>query len=107
MAKERKGQAGAGKGIPRWSPPEAADIKSGDILQYYSPEGSFTLRVLSVKHEGEWIFGFPTSDPPDVKLGPMAIPRKSCMTLDTAERVLSHLPSIRIDAPPGEAPDQV
>lgn len=100
MAKDRKGQEGAGRAQPRWSPPAAADIKPGDILQYYSIEGSFTLRVLSVKHEGEWIFGFPVSDPPDVKLGPMAVPRKGCMTLETAERVLAHLPTIRIDAPP-------
>lgn len=100
MAKERKGQDGASRVTPRWSSPAAEDINQGDILQFYSVEGSFALRVLSVQHGGEWVFGLPVSDPPDCNLGPIAVPRRGCMTLETAERVLPHLPTLRIEAPP-------
>ena len=99
MAKDKKGKEGASRSIPRWSPPAADDIHPGDTLQYYSMESSFEFRVLSVQHGGEWIFGTPMNDPELKQGGPLAVQRRSCMTPETATRVLEHLPTIRVDAP--------
>lgn len=100
MAKDRKGQEGASRAIPRWSSPAAEDIQPGDGLQYYSMENSFTLRVLSVQHGGEWIFGAPDADPELKAGGPIAVRRRDCMTLETARRVMKDLPTISIVAEP-------
>lgn len=105
MAKERKGQEGAAGGLPRWSPPAADGITPGDHLQYYSIDTSFTFRVLSLQHEGDWIFGTPDTDPELARGGPVAIPRRSCMTLETAARVLDRLPRAAPDGP--VVPDEV
>lgn len=100
MAKDRKGQEGASSAIPRWSSPAADTIKPGDPLQYYTMESSFTFRVLSIQHGGEWIFGVPDNDLELKAGGPIAVPRRNCMTLDTARRVMEHLPRISIEAHP-------
>lgn len=84
---------------PRWRPPAAEDINVGDILQYYSQMGSFQLQVLSLQHGGEWIFGLDTRDKPEARLGPVAVRRSDCMSLETAARILGELPSLVIDAP--------
>ena len=96
------GKAKAKEGAPRWRAPAAEDINVGDVLQYYSQMGSFQLQVLSLQHGGEWIFGFDTRDKPEARLGPVAVRRSDCMTLETAGRILGELPSLSIDAP--EAP---
>lgn len=100
MAKDRKGQEGASRKAPRWFPPAADDIKPGDVLQFYSMENSFTFRVLSLQHGGEWVFGRDTRDTPDSRSGPIAVKRTDCMTLETAGRVLKDLPTISINAQP-------
>lgn len=100
MAKDRKGQEGASRKAPRWFPPVADEINPGDILQFYSPENSFTFKVLSLQHGGEWIFGHDTRDHPESKTGPIAVKRTDCMTPETAGRVLKDLPTINITAQP-------
>jgi hypothetical protein len=100
MAKDRKGKEGASRAIPRWSPPAADGITPGDILQFYSMENSFTFRVLSVQHGGEWIFGRDTRDGDESRSGPIAVKRTDCMSLETAARVLKDLPTISITAVP-------
>lgn len=96
MAKDRKGQEGASRKGPRWSSPAADDINPGDILQFYSPENSFTFKVLSLQHGGEWVFGQDTRDRPESRTGPIAVKRTDCMTLEIAGRVLKDLPTISI-----------
>jgi len=97
MAKVKKKE-----GRARWSPPAAADIKPGDRLHYYSIERDFEFEVISLKHGDEWIFGY--DDVGRKKgLGPIAVPRRDCMTLDVAARVLSDLPRLGIEAPGDDA----
>lgn len=96
MAKERKGKEGASRA--GWRVPPAEEIEPGDVLQFYSMENSFQIRVLSVQHEGEWIFGHDTRDPEGSRLGPLAVRRGDCMTLETAARIMRDLPSINLDA---------
>lgn len=98
MAKDKKGQERASR--VTWRVPAAEEINPGDVLQFYSPENSFTFKVLSLQHGGEWIFGQDTRDSPDSKSGPIAVKRSDCMTPETAARVLKDLPTIRIDAQP-------
>ena len=100
MAKDRKGKEGAPRAIPRWSSPAADNINPGDILQFYSMENSFTFKVLSLQHGGEWVFGQDTRDSPDSRSGPIAVKRTDCMTLETAGRILKDLPTISINAQP-------
>ena len=100
MAKDSKGKEGESRAIPRWSSPAADNINPGDILQFYSPENSFTFRVLSLQHSGEWIFGQDTRDRSDSKTGPIAVKRTDCMTTETAGRILKDLPTISITAQP-------
>lgn len=87
------------EGAPRWSPPAAAEIKPGDRLHYYTMERDFELEVLSLQHGGEWIFGWDAKDRPQQRVGPIAVPRRDCMTLETATRVLKDLPRIKVDDP--------
>ena len=98
MAKDKKGQERATR--VTWRVPAAEEINPGDVLQFYSPENSFTFRVLSLQHGGEWIFGRDTRDGDDSKTGPIAVKRTDCMTLETAGRVLKDLPTINITAQP-------
>lgn len=91
------------EGSPRWSPPAAADIKPGDRLHYYSIERDFEFEVMDLKHGGEWIFGY--DDVGKAKgLGPIAVPRKDCMTPQVAAKVLDRLPRLSV-ADPVEAVD--
>jgi plastocyanin len=98
MAKERKGQERASRKPPQWRSPAAVDITPGDTLQFYSMDNRFTFRVLSVEHGGEWIFGRDTRDQ-DERVGPIAVKRTDCMTLETATRVLRDLPGVNLDGP--------
>jgi hypothetical protein len=99
MAKQDKGQEGTREWAPRWRPPAAADIKPGDILQFFSIDTRFTLRVMSLQHDGEWIFGAPDSDPELKFGGPVAVKRTDCMTPHQAATLLRDFPVFRIDAP--------
>jgi hypothetical protein len=71
----------------------------GDSLQYYDTTCQFKFRVLSLQHGGEWIFGMPEGEDGPPRGGPIAVKRSSCMTLETAERVLHELPSHPVDPP--------
>jgi hypothetical protein len=102
MAKHDKGQEGARLGLPRWRPPAAEDIKPGDILQFLSIDTRFTLEVLSLQHDGEWIFGRDTRDRSDSPLGPVAVRRTDCMTLSQADRILQEFPLHSFDGPDPE-----
>lgn len=98
MAKDRKGKEGASRKSPQWRSPAADDIRPGDVLQYYSIDNRFTFKVLSVEHGGEWVFGRDTRDQ-DERLGPIAVKRTDCLTLNDAARVLRDLPGIQVDGP--------
>ena len=99
MARERKGQEGASRKPPQWRSPAADDINPGDILQFYAIDNRFTFRVMSLQHGGEWIFGKDTRDVDESRVGPIAVKRTDCMTLETAARVLKDLPGINLDGP--------
>jgi len=75
MAHETKGQRGA---VGPGKVPAAVDIRKGDILTFHGYEGPFDLEVLSLQHDGEWIFGWDTRAPLPRVLGPVAVMRVNC-----------------------------
>lgn len=93
------GKATARSGGLVWRAPAAADIKVGDSLQYYDATCQFRFRVLSLQHGGEWVFGMPEGEEGAPRGGPIAVKRSSCMTPETAERVLHELPTLPVDPP--------
>ena len=105
MAKAGKGKEGSSR--VSWRSPSAAEINPGDILQFYSPENSFQIRVLSLQHDGEWIFGRDVRDQEDSRLGPLVVRRIDCMTTETAARILRDLPSFNLDSPSGKCDNDV
>ena len=71
------------KALPDWRPPDPEDIVEGVTLVHVSINGKFPLRVSSLQHGGNWVFG----KGPDGS-GPYAVPLRECMTLSQAAIML-------------------
>ena len=71
------------KSLPDWRPPQAEDIHEGMTLVHLSNDGKFPLRVTSLQHDGNWVFGNAHDG-----TGPYAVPLRECMTLSQAAELL-------------------
>jgi len=84
---------------PFWRAPDADKISVGDIMTYYTWELRFKFEVTAIIHNGEWLSGKSLQDGTGCVLGPICVPRASCMSYEQATFLLKNVPEPGIDAP--------